>query len=419
MYYSEVEDLNQRLTWNIPISVTNSTTKNFTAEFNYWLYDDNYTVIKNAFSTNDNDSWVLVNAMGKGYYRCNYDLDNWKAIIKQLKTDHTVFPYETRAILIDDALNLARMNLLNYSIAIDLIYYLMDKDETSLHPWLSALNNLNYLYKTMEELPNFAVIENFMRDIVNAVYDKINERKIARDLTEDDEEKRLEYLIDDNSCMLGFPPCLEDMKNKFDKLLINEDEVDNKLMIKQNQSQNELFLIICTTIKYSGFFEWNIVYKSFNNTNDLNYRKILLRSLGCSREISLINSFINFLVQKEFFNFSTDILLSLSENKIGMKYVMDYFSINWKTIIKLFDIKQLSIIFRNISNENEYKVVSVLDYFNNLYTHCSFISLFQLQSLFEKYPETFHHRDKEILRRVRDTVVSKLNWKGKIGQYII
>lgn len=44
--------------------------------------------------------------------------------------------------------------------------------------------------------------------------------------------------------------------------------------------------------------------------------------------------------------------------------------------------------------------------------------LFQLQSLFEKYPETFHHRDKDILRRVRDTVVSKLSWKGKIGQYI-
>lgn len=88
--------------------------------------------------------------------------------MKQLKTDHSVFPYETRAILIDDALNLARMNLLDYKIAFDLLSYLMDKDEVTLHPWLSALNNLNYLYKTMEELPNFAVVENFMRDIVNA-----------------------------------------------------------------------------------------------------------------------------------------------------------------------------------------------------------------------------------------------------------
>lgn len=278
--------------------------------------------------------------------------------MKQLQTDHSVFPYETRAILIDDALNLARMDLLDYKIAFDLLSYLMDKDEVTLHPWLSALNNLNYLYKTMEELPNFAVVENFMRDIVNAVYNKINDLKFSRDLTEDDEEKRLEFLIDDNSCMLGYPECIDDMKNKFEKLLLTDDEVNNQLLITQNQSQDELFRLLCTTIKYSGFFEWNIVYKSFNHSSDLNYQKILLRSLGCSREISLINSYINFLVQKEFRRFSSDILHSLSENKIGMKYVMDYFSINWQQIIKILDIQQLSVIFNKISNENEYKVVS-------------------------------------------------------------
>lgn len=43
---------------------------------------------------------------------------------------------------------------------------------------------------------------------------------------------------------------------------------------------------------------------------------------------------------------------------------------------------------------------------------------FQLQEIFSAHPETFRHRDKDILRRVRDTVVSKLNWKRKIGQYI-
>lgn len=211
----------------------------------------------------------------------------------------------------------------------------------------------------MEELPNFSVVENFQREIVNAVYAKINDLKFSRDLTEDDEEKRLEFLIDDNSCMLGYPECITDMKKKFEKLLLTNDGVNNQLLIKENTSQDELFRLLCTTIKYSGFFEWNIVYQSFNLSSDLNYRKILLRSLGCSREISLINSYIDFLVQKEFFRFSTDILQSLSENKIGMKYVMDYLSINWKTIIQILDIKQLSVIFNNISNENEFKVVSI------------------------------------------------------------
>lgn len=278
--------------------------------------------------------------------------------MKQLQTDHSVFPYETRAILIDDALNLARMDMLDYNIAFEILSYLMSKDEVTLHPWLAALNNLLFLYKTMEELPNFGVVENFMRDIVNAVYNKINDLKFSRDLTEDDEEKRLEFLIDDNSCMLGYPECIDDMKNKFEKLLLTDDEVNNQLLITQNQSHDELFRLLCTTIKYSGFFEWNIVYKTFKVSTDLNHQKILLRSLGCSREISLINSYINFLSLSEFVTFSADILKSLSENKIGMKYVMDYLSINWKTVIKILDIQQLSVIFNNISNENEYKVVS-------------------------------------------------------------
>lgn len=218
----------------------------------------------------------------------------------------------------------------------------------------------------MEELPNFGVVENLMREIVNAVYNKINDLKYSRDLTEDDEEKRLEFLIDDWSCMLGYPHCIDDMKLRFERMLLTDDEVNNELLITQNQSQDELFRLLCTTIKYSGFFEWNLIYKSFNNTNDLNYRKILLRSLGCSREISLINSYINFLVQKEFYKFSADILTSISQNKIGMKYVLDYLSINWKKI--KFDIKQLSVIFKNISNENEYKVVS------KIYFHLIFIN---------------------------------------------
>lgn len=206
------------------------------------------------------------------------------------------------------------------------------------------------------------------------------------------------------------------MKKKFEKLLLTDDEVNNQVLLKENQSQDELFRLLCTTIKYSGFFEWNIVYKSFNLSSDLNYRKILLRSLGCSREISLINSYINFLVQKEFFKFSTDILQSLSENKIGMKYVMDYLSINWKTIIKILDIKQLSVIFNNISNENEYKVVSAIKISEDNFLMK--ILFFQLQEIFSMHPETFRHRDKDILRRCRDKIVSKLNWKRKIGQDI-
>lgn len=77
--YSEDEEM-PKPSWNIPISFTNSTDRNFTTGFDYWLLDDNFTVIHNAYSPDDEDSWVLVNAMGRGYYRCNYDLGREMAI---------------------------------------------------------------------------------------------------------------------------------------------------------------------------------------------------------------------------------------------------------------------------------------------------------------------------------------------------
>jgi aminopeptidase N len=80
MSYMEDGDSSPRLSWNIPISFTNSTSLNFTAQFDYWLMDENFTVIHNAYSTEDENSWVLVNAMGRGYYRCNYDLGKFLII---------------------------------------------------------------------------------------------------------------------------------------------------------------------------------------------------------------------------------------------------------------------------------------------------------------------------------------------------
>ena len=54
------------------------------------------------------DKWIFGNLEFMGYYRVNYDEQNWVKIIEQLKTDHTVFTPVERASLIFDAFTLAR-----------------------------------------------------------------------------------------------------------------------------------------------------------------------------------------------------------------------------------------------------------------------------------------------------------------------
>lgn len=88
----------------------------------------------------------------------NYDCDNWKRIRNALNTNHTVIPYITRAILIDDALNLAQFGILNYTFVFDILSYMKDH-EISYYPWKAALDNFDCLYNTIEDLPNYLKIE--------------------------------------------------------------------------------------------------------------------------------------------------------------------------------------------------------------------------------------------------------------------
>ena len=44
------------------------------------------------------DSWIKFNANMTGLYRVHYDDDNWRALIAQLKQDHSVSNFNTRII---------------------------------------------------------------------------------------------------------------------------------------------------------------------------------------------------------------------------------------------------------------------------------------------------------------------------------
>ena len=78
----------------------------------------------------------------------NYDEQNWKLIIKQLNEDHTKIHVNNRAQIIDDALNLARVGLLKYEIALGVTSYL--NSETEYIPWAAALTAFRYLEEMLK-----------------------------------------------------------------------------------------------------------------------------------------------------------------------------------------------------------------------------------------------------------------------------
>ena len=102
-----------------------------------------------SFDVTADTRWIKANKDQKGLYRVHYDSANWQALIQQLLDDHRVFSAADRAGLIEDAFALSRAGILNVSVALDLSEYLIK--ETDYVPWVTAISNLAYIGKLLED----------------------------------------------------------------------------------------------------------------------------------------------------------------------------------------------------------------------------------------------------------------------------
>ncbi|GIY17547.1 glutamyl aminopeptidase [Caerostris extrusa] len=76
--------------------------------------------------------WLKLNVNQTGFYRVMYDNGLWNTLINLLHTNHNVFKPADRANLLDDALTLARVGILDSGLAFNLTRYL-EKKMTMFH----------------------------------------------------------------------------------------------------------------------------------------------------------------------------------------------------------------------------------------------------------------------------------------------
>lgn len=89
------------------------------------------------------DKWMIANIQEVGYYRVNYDQENWKLLIGQLQRNHRDIHTTNRAQILDDSLDIARAGLLDYHIALNVTRYLIN--EADYAPWDAALSGFSFM----------------------------------------------------------------------------------------------------------------------------------------------------------------------------------------------------------------------------------------------------------------------------------
>jgi aminopeptidase N len=116
------------------------------------------------------DDYFIGNYEAYGFYRVNYERENWMNIIKALDENYEAIEVKTRAQLIDDALNLARAGKLSYDIALSTTKFL--RNDLSYVPWESALDALAYFDLVLGRSKALGVYTEYLIYLVKPLYDK-------------------------------------------------------------------------------------------------------------------------------------------------------------------------------------------------------------------------------------------------------
>lgn len=102
-------------------------------------------------------NWFIFNIGQMGYYRVNYNSENWQFIIDQLLADHSIVDRKNRAQLVDDAFTLARSGRLDYDTALGINAYM--KNELEYVPWYASLLSMDYLERMFTRTPGYGMLK--------------------------------------------------------------------------------------------------------------------------------------------------------------------------------------------------------------------------------------------------------------------
>jgi len=275
--------------WEIPFTYTTKTKKewNSTQSKIEWMHKDGTEL---SISGLTQDDWIIGNVEQMGYYRVNYNAENWGLIISQLTTGHKDISVQNRAQLLDDAFNLARANELLYETALDLTAYL--KDEDSYLPWAAAMNGLNFVSNILSQTSSYGKYMNYMLKTAKPNYDALG---FATVKGEDPWKTYLRSTIVGVMCSSGHQDCLDKSKQAL---------MDWKAAAKGNPGlANPIDLnlrqqIYCYGIAAGDKDLWQFMFEQYKKEDVAAEKKRLLGSLACSTEPWILRNLLKMSIEE-------------------------------------------------------------------------------------------------------------------------
>ena len=358
--YLTTPDDNDKSTWFIPLNYATADKPNFddTTITDYFKPEEPIKFISTSLDFNSNN-WFIFNKQGLGFYRVNYDFENWHQIIKTLNSrNYQNINVLNRAQLLDDAFHFAADGYLDFDIVMGLVQYL--HRETDYLPWAVATTGLNKLDVQLQGTSAHEKFKKFVHHLMERMYAKYGFVENANETIFDQFGRELAITW---FCKLGDLKCL----------LYTNSQVSMFQESGKTFSKSVEVAVICGGVRgiNSKQADWIALYNVMHASTDQALRLRFIDGLGCSEDSALLKDYLESTV-----DMSSDVnyrqheksrLLSVvyTSSSAGVFAALDFVSEFHDEIVSSYAIGSVNSILIAISKrivmpEHETKVSSFL-----------------------------------------------------------
>ncbi|XP_071569030.1 aminopeptidase N-like [Temnothorax nylanderi] len=244
-----------------------------------WLIPEEVMSIENLNKT----KWILFNKDQTGYYRVNYDKENWVLLSEYLLTsDYKNISATNRAQLIDDALNLARAGRLKYTTALNITSYL--SNEVDYIPWYAAARALNYLDSVLLGGKNYTAYQIY---VANKTANFVEEANYEDPANGTHVDKLAKVLALNTACRYGLESCEKFVNEKLAKWLEQKPKDNKQILVPDLRSG-----ILCAGLRNANLDTWNKTLEKYKTIQDKDEKADVLAGLGCAKSKEIANRFL-------------------------------------------------------------------------------------------------------------------------------
>lgn len=338
--------------WEIPLSYISQS--NLSPEI-HWIHMEQEVELE--IPSLDEKHWIKFNAFTTGYYRVNYDIDEWRRLINVLYENHEALSVSDRTGLLDDAFALAEGGYISYDVPLNMSLYL--KREAEYEPWVTASSHIVTIARRLIYTPDYSLYRQYFLGVLNETYERLGWRDAGSHT-----ERKLRSSILNLACALQHEECLQKSSRYLKSWLQNS----------QSIPPNFFNVMLNYGLKSMGPDTWDqLLHKYLHETSAQNEVN-LLKSLASSRYpwqlSSLLESSRNVsLIRTQNF----PLLISyVSANPTGQALTWNFIRSNWEELVNRFSLNN-----RYLGN----LIPTVTADFTSV------VQLREMQQFFNQYPE--------------------------------